>query len=128
MLSDPRRLLVKGVHDFLWVRLLDIPAAMAARRYQVDDSLVVEVADAFRPSTAGRYRIEGGPDGASCTRTTDAADLALDVTDLGALYLGGTTVTQLALAQRGAELTPGARRRADAFFGTSPLPFCRTDF
>jgi predicted acetyltransferase len=128
MLSDPRRLLVKGVHDFLWVRLLDIPIAMAARRYAVEDSLVVEVADAFRPSSAGRYRIEGGPDGASCTRSTDTADLALDVTDLGALYLGGTTATQLALAQRGEELTPGARRRADAFFASSPVPYCRTDF
>jgi predicted acetyltransferase len=128
MLADPRRMFTKGIHDFLWVRLLDIPAAMAARRYQVEDSLVVEVADAFRPGTAGRYRIEGGPDGAACARTTDAPDLSLDVTDLGALYLGGTTATELAGAQRGTELTPGARRRADAFFTTSPAPYCRTDF
>jgi len=128
LLADPRRMLTKSIHDFVWVRLLDIPAAMAARRYDVEDSLVVEVADAFRPSSAGRYRITGGPDGAECSPTTEAADLALDVTDLGALYLGGTTATQLAQAQRGEELTAGARRRADAFFATTPLPYCRTDF
>ncbi|MBV9933638.1 MAG: GNAT family N-acetyltransferase [Actinobacteria bacterium] len=128
MLSDPRRMLTKNIHDFLWVRLLDIPAAMTARRYDVEDSLVVEVADAFRPSSAGRYRITGGPGGAECARTTDDADLALDITDLGALYLGGTTATQLAQAQRGQELTAGARGRADRFFATSPLPYCRTDF
>jgi predicted acetyltransferase len=128
MLTDPRRMVTKGMHDFLWVRLLDIPAAMSARRYQVEDSLVIEVTDAFRPGTAGRYRIGGSPDGAACARTTDDADLVFDVTDLGALYLGGTTATQLAQAQRGAELTPGARRRADVFFATSPLPYCRTDF
>lgn len=128
MLADPRRMVTKAVHDFLWVRLLDVPAALSARRYQVEDSLVVELTDVFRPATAGRYRITGSPDGAECTRTTDDADLALDVTDLGALYLGGTTATQLALAQRGEELTAGARRRADVFFTTSPVPYCRTDF
>jgi predicted acetyltransferase len=121
-------MVTKGMHDFLWVRLLDVPAAMAARRYDVEDSLVVELTDPFRPAVAGRYRITGGPDGAECARTTDDADLALDVTDLGALYLGGTTATQLAQAQRGAELTAGACRRADVFFATSPVPYCRTDF
>lgn len=128
MLSDPRRMVTRNMHDFLWVRLLDIPTALSSRRFQVDDSLVVDVTDAFRPVTAGRYRITGGPDGAECTRTDDDADLALDITDLGALYLGGTTATQLAQAQRGQELTPGARRRADVFFPSSPAPYCRTDF
>jgi predicted acetyltransferase len=128
MLADPRRLRVTDRADFLWVRLLDIPAALAARRYQVEDGLVLDVADAFRPAVAGRYRVDGGPDGAQCARSTATPDLSVDVTDLGAMYLGGVTATELATAGRIEERTPGALRRADAFFASSPAPFCRTDF
>lgn len=77
---------------------------------------------------AGRYRLDGGPDGAECRRTTDAADLSLTAEDLGALYLGGTAASTLAAAGRVAEHRPGALAEADAFLGSSPLPFCRTHF
>jgi predicted acetyltransferase len=127
-LADPRRLRVTEVGDQLWVRLLDLPGALAARRYAVDDGLVLEVSDALRPRNQGRFRLEGGPDGATCEPTTAEPDLALDVADVGAAYLGGASLVSLARAERVAERTPGALLRADRMFAASPPPICTTHF
>lgn len=128
MLVDPRRLRVTAVSDFLWVRVLDVAGALAARRYAIAGSLVLEVTDTFRPATAGRYRLEGGPDGAECRRTTDEPDLILAVDDLGALYLGGVVATSLAAAGRVTERRAGSLARADAMLASNPRPFSRTGF
>ena len=127
-LADPRRLRVADVGDHLWVRLLDLPGALAARRYAVEGTLVLEVTDPLRPRNQGRFRLEGGPDGAVCEPTRAEPDLALDVADVGAAYLGGTSLVSLARAERVAELTPGALLRAERMFATVPPPFCTTHF
>lgn len=127
-LADPRRLRTTRLHDFLWARIVDVPAALAARRYGTDDRLLVEVADAFRPQTSGTYAVEGGPAGAVCERAGGEADLALGIAELGAVYLGGERPSVLARAGRVVERTPGALRRADAFFASEPAPFCSTHF
>jgi len=127
-LADPRRLRVTEVGDQLWVRLLDLPGALAARRYAVDDALTLEVSDALRPRNQGRFRLEGGPDGATCEPTTAEPDLALDVADVGAAYLGGASLASLARAERVAERTPGALLRADRMFAAAPPPICTTHF
>jgi predicted acetyltransferase len=127
-LADPRRLRITDVGDHLWVRLLDVPGALAARRYAVADTLVLEVTDALRPRNQGRFRLEGGPDGASCEPTAAPPDLALDVADLGAAYLGGTSLVSLARAERVGERTPGALIRAERMFASSPGPICTTYF
>ena len=127
-LADPRRLRVTEVGDQLWVRLLDLPGALAARRYAVDDALVLEVTDAVRPRNQGRFRLQGGPGGAACEPTSAAPDLALDIADLGAAYLGGASLASLARAERVAELTRGALLRADRMFAASPSPVCTTHF
>jgi predicted acetyltransferase len=127
-LADPRRLRVTEVGDQLWVRLLDLPGALAARRYAVEGSLVLEVTDALRPRNQGRFRLEGGPDGAACAPVSADPDLALDVVDLSAAYLGGVSLASLARAERVAELTPGALLRADRMFAADPPPICTTHF
>jgi predicted acetyltransferase len=127
-LADPRRLQVTHVGDQLWVRLLDVPGALTARRYAVPGSLVLEVSDALRPRNQGRFRLEGGPDGATCVPVGASPDLALDVADLGAAYLGGASLATLARAERVAELTPGALLQADRMFAASPPPTCTTHF
>ena len=127
-LADPRRLQTGHVGDHLWVRLLDIGAAMEARSYLVQDSLVLEVADPFRPASGGRWRLEAGPAGAACTRTEDAADVALGVTDLGATYLGAVRPTTLARAGRAVERTPGALARLDLLLSWSVEPWCASAF
>ncbi len=58
-----------------------------------DGEVVLEVADAFCPWNEGRWR--GTPAGTE--RTEAAADLRLDPTGLGSVYLGGFT---LALVRR----------------------------
>jgi predicted acetyltransferase len=127
-LADPRRYRVESVADSVWVRLVDIPAALAARRYTADGEVVVEVHDAFRPANDGRYVVEGGPEGAICARTTEDPDIAVAVDGLGAAYLGGVRFHTLAAAGRAEERKPGGLRRADAMFVSDAAPLCRSGF
>jgi predicted acetyltransferase len=119
--GDPRRL---GSHfaDGLWVRVVDLPAALAARRYATEVDVVLEVSDPLLAENAGRWRITGGPTGATCERTTAAADLACDIVDVGAVYLGGTSLAALAGAGRIHELRPGALDAASPAFGWHRMP------
>ena len=64
----------------------------------------------------------------SCEPTSASPDLALDVADLGAAYLGGAKLTSPARAERVAELTSGALLRADRMFIAHPAPICTTHF
>jgi predicted acetyltransferase len=127
-LHDPRRLRVRQLRDHLWLRVLDVAAALSARTYGTDDALVLELHDEFRPDNTGCWRVDGGPDGAGCTRTDRDADLALSAADLGALYLGGVPASTLAAAGRVRELTTGAIARADSMFPVHPSPWCTTHF
>ena len=70
MVNEPRRL-AASLADALWLRVVDVPAALAARRYAADVDLVVEVTDELIPANAGRWRLIGGPDGARCESTVD---------------------------------------------------------
>jgi predicted acetyltransferase len=123
LLSEPRRLRMQ-ISDALWVRLVDVGAALSRRGYAGPGSLVIEVMDEFCPWNTGRFRIADG----RAERTTDEPDLALDVEALGALYLGGFSATQLALAGRVAERRPGALRRADVLLRGERAPWCPETF
>lgn len=133
LLPDGRALQQTTANDGLWVRLLDVPAALGARRYAVPDRLVFEVVDDdIGGFAAGRYVLEGGPDGAKCLPSTvDSADLRVHQRALAAAYLGGTSLRGLptgAITGRVDELSPGAVRRADAMFATPLAPWCATGF
>jgi predicted acetyltransferase len=110
--------------DALWVRLVDVGAALAARTYSRDVDVVLEVADATCGWNARRWRLAAGPDGATCAPTGDRADLALDVRALGSAYLGGQTLTALAGAGAVEELAPGALPAAAAAFASPVAPYC----
>ena len=127
-LADPRRMQVQHVLDHLWVRILDVPAALEARRYPVAGSVVIEVTDAFRPAAGGRFRLEGGPLAATCARTDEPADVALAAPDLGAVYLGGVRPSTLARAGRVEERTRGALARLDVLLSWHGSPWCATAF
>ncbi|MET8830380.1 GNAT family N-acetyltransferase [Streptomyces sp. NPDC004610] len=119
--SDVRRLGV-GLKDSAHVRLVDVGAALAARTYAVPVDLVLDVEDAFCPWNAGRWRLTGDAGGASCAPTTDAADLALSVRELGSAYLGGTSLAALAGAGLVREVRDGALAAASAAFGPGGGP------
>ncbi|MEU2775143.1 GNAT family N-acetyltransferase [Streptomyces sp. NPDC007162] len=122
LVSDIRRCRTR-VRDMGYVRLVDVGAALAARTYQAPVDVVLEVADAFCPWNARRWRLTGDAKGASCERTRDAAELALSVRELGTAYLGGVSLLSLARAGRVRELRPGALAEASVAFGSPVLPW-----
>lgn len=121
LVDEPRRL-AAHLADSLWLRLVDAPRALAARRYAASVDVVVELADAVLPANAGRWRLVGGPGGATCTPTGSPADLTMSVLDLGSAYLGGTSLSALAAAGRVRELREGTLRTAAVAFGWERLP------
>jgi predicted acetyltransferase len=122
MLAEPRRLAMR-VGDGLWLRILDVPAALTARGYNADGDMVFDISDEVLPEVAGRWRLSARGGHADVTPTNQPPDLQLDITDLGAVYLGGFTFRSLADAGRGAECTPGAIERADRLFATDRKPW-----
>jgi predicted acetyltransferase len=120
LLASPRRAQYR-IGDALWVRLVDVPAALSGRTYGADgEPLVLEVRDAICEWNDRRWRLDGGV----CERTDEESDLALDVSALGSAYLGAVSFLQLQEAQRVEELRVGAVTRADALFAWRPLPWC----
>lgn len=117
LLAEPRRMQFT-LNDGVWVRLVDVGAALSARSYG-DGEIVLEVEDAFLPENTGRWRVARG----GAERTDAAADLKLDVTGVGSVYLGGFSFTDLVLASRAVELTDGAAERGDALFATALAPW-----
>ena len=129
MLTSNRALRVRGVADAVWTRLLDVPAALAARTYAAEGRLGLAVHDEFRPHQAadGTVTLEGGPDGATVKPGGDA-DLACGVSALSAAWLGGVRWTTLARAGLVEERRAGALAHADALFASDPLPYPFTWF
>jgi predicted acetyltransferase len=118
MVADPRSLQLR-VMDGLWLRLVDVEAALRARSYADGEPVVIAVRDELCPWNQGRYRV-----GEDVSRTRSNADLELDVADLAAAYLGAFDFHRLAAADRVRELNPGALERASLLFRTPRRPYC----
>ena len=123
MVAEPRRVNLK-VRDGLWLRVLDVPAALERRGYTADGTVVLDIHDEFLPAAGGRFRLTTSGGRGTVERTQDAADIAMTAADLGAIYLGGHTLYDLARAGRTGELTPGARARADAMLHSPIRAWC----
>ena len=130
LLASPRSGLFQPTSDYVWTRLLDVPAALGARTYASIGRLVVAVHDRMRPGGAadGVFAIEGGPDGAVVATTNEVPDLTCDVTTLSTVWLGGVRWSVLASAGWVEENTAGAVSTADAMFASTPMPFPFTWF
>jgi predicted acetyltransferase len=118
LVRDPRALGMR-LGDGLWLRLVDLDAALRARSYRPGRSVVLEVSDELCPWNAGRYRV-----GDDAGRTEDTADLALDVSDLASAYLGGFDFHRLARAGLVDERVEGSVEAATLLFRTDLPPFC----
>ena len=119
LLAEPRRMRYR-LGDGLWVRLIDVGAALAGRSYPIEPDLVFEVRDGFCPWNEGRWHLGG----TSAERTEARPDLALDIATLGSAFLGGIGFVQLAQGGQIEELTPGAVERADSSFRHGLHPWC----
>ena len=128
--ADWRSVSVASENDYLWARLIDPISALSSRRYATDDTFSVAVDDPFLPANSGTYRITGGPSGAEVTRTNESADLAMGMTELSSLYLGGFRASTLARSGRLVGRSPEILRHADLFFGSPEglAPHCSTEF
>ena len=119
LLATPRRMRYR-MGDALWMRLVDIGAALSGRQYSADGSIVFDVSDDFCPWNEGRWKLADGV----AERTSDDADLKLPVQSLGSAFLGGVSFAGLARAGRVEELRDGAVARADALFRWERHPWC----
>jgi predicted acetyltransferase len=131
MLSDLRRAR-RIIADGLWVRVVDVPRALTQRRYSAPVDVVIEVSDEILPRNATRWRLRTQPGSggqqpglaATCEVTSAPADLSLDVSALGAAYLGGTRLGDLARAGQVTEHTPGTLALASTALSWDPAPWC----
>ena len=128
LLTNARAADVTEVGDALWVRLFDIAGALAARTYEGEGSLVLEVIDA--EATGGRHRVQldAGPEGARCLATDRSPELTLDVSALSAAYLGGPRLRDAVIATGADEHRPGALLLAERILRTADEPWCSTFF
>ena len=128
LVAEPRRLRFGSATA--WVRLVDIPAALSARRYMSDGRIVFEVSIRSDPTTTAGTSSSSRTAPVRAPRTDDKADLAGTVNVLGATYLGGTTFGQLAADQVEERIDGASRARTRCSAGhprrgrrgTSDLP------
>ncbi|MEJ3654673.1 GNAT family N-acetyltransferase [Actinomycetes bacterium KLBMP 9759] len=126
LLTDSRLVRTTGLADGLWARVLDVPAVLSARRYATEVDVVIDVEDAFL-GRGGRFRLRGGPDGATCEPTGDTAQASFGIATLGALLFGAHTPGTFA---RAGLLTadPSVVGRLNAAFVPERLPVFGTNF
>lgn len=121
---DPRTVSVEAEDDDLWVRVVDVPAALAARAYRPGGPVVVEVVDPVLEANSGRYRISG--DGAA--RCADEPAVSVDIDVLAMAYLGAWSWTTLAEAGRVRVADPAAVAALDRLFAVDRAPYTGTFF
>lgn len=134
-LADQRQLWTAEVEDRLYLRIVDVAAAFEGRGYRSAARLVLDVAPPAvsggpQDGVPGRWVLDAGPDGAACRRAGpgEEADLRLDVTALGSLYMGAYPASLLAAAGRVEELRAGSLTVADRVLTTWPAPLTVTGF
>jgi predicted acetyltransferase len=123
LLPDPRAARIVTQADFLWLRVLDVPAVLEARTYPTSGSLVLEVLDGAGLA-GGRFRLDASPSGATCAPSSESPDLTLNVRELAPLCLGDESATRLVALGRLDEHRVGAAARADGLLRTGRRPWC----
>jgi predicted acetyltransferase len=121
-MAEPRALR-SNFEDVLYVRPVDLAAALTARGYREDGRLVIDVQDDFRPANTGTYELVVEDGLGSCTRTDAEPEIACSVHTVGGTYFGGVSWGTLARAGRLEERVKGAVERADAMFRSDVAPW-----
>lgn len=119
---DPRRV-KRELADALWVRVMDVPAAVSARAYDSEGTVVFQLTDPTRPQTSGTYRLEVADGVGHCEPADALADVSFDADILGSLYLGGADAMSMAAAGR-IEGASEAVRTLHRLFRSDQPPWC----
>lgn len=126
LLGDARTLVMTQQVDFLWVRLLDVPSALTARRYAMPGEIVLEVIDeGANGFAAGRYRLRADGEYVECERTDRDPDIQMTQQALASIYLGGFRLTEMLLSGAARERTSGAVAQIDLMFSVPRPPGTR---
>lgn len=126
MLTDPYAMKTENF-DYVWFRLVDLKAALVARRYEVDGSVVVTVTDDQLDHNNGTWRIDVTDGVATVERSSATPDLTLPTDVLAALYMGGRRLPSI--VERGAVETDGdVIARVDRMFRTTIVPWTSEEF
>ena len=130
LLTNYRAASIEEQADGMFVRIHDVPAALEARTYQGEGSVVIEVIDPERPEAPERVLLDAGPDGARCTPTDRSPDLTVHLAALSAAYLGGTPpVAHRASASAApTRARAGSLARVERLLRTPDEPWCSTFF
>lgn len=130
LLTDPRALRTEAWADYLWLRLLDLPGALAARSYRSNGEVVLELEESFPEARSSCLLLSVDQPGmpVRCLVSDLPPHLRLDVSDLATAYLGGVSFSTLAAAGRVQEYRAGALEVADRLFATGRPPYCATMF
>ncbi|MGP0221323.1 MULTISPECIES: GNAT family N-acetyltransferase [unclassified Paenarthrobacter] len=128
-LEDPRCIDASDIRDMLWLRILDVPAALSSRHYPVAGRLVLQVADPLGLA-GGTWEVKAdGGASASVREVQDGQpDVSLDIADLGSIYLGAVSPVTLAAAGRIREHRSGAALEARQLFAVERPAHCLTHF
>jgi predicted acetyltransferase len=122
MLAEPRYLNFL-VSNGLWLRIVDVAAAIEARGFARDGSISIEVHDPLLEANSGTWRVEVDGGRARATKTTDDGAIRLGMPELAAVYLGQFTFVQMLAAGRVAGAAD-AVARADEMWRTDRAPWC----
>jgi predicted acetyltransferase len=125
LLADPRDCATTSVEDETWLRVLDVPAALAARRFAPAEPFLLAVRDPLLGANSGTYRVA---DGVAHRVPTGPGDLACDVAGLAMAYLGDRAPSELVATGWWTARDDGAPARADAAFAAAVSPWCGTYF
>jgi predicted acetyltransferase len=123
MLDEPGRLRLT-LSDGLWLRLIDVREALAARSYAGVGTIVLEVADPLCEWNRGCWRIEANGTDCLVSACHGPPDILLRIEDLAAVYLGAFSFMDLRHAGRLVEVSQDAGSRASALFQRSRAPWC----
>lgn len=106
---DVRRLALR-FQDHMWLRIVDVPAALEARTYQADVGLTIEVEDPLiaENSQLWRFTVAGGVAHVVRAERDAIADVRLGIQELSSAYLGGVSLESLATAGLVHEVRPGS--------------------
>jgi predicted acetyltransferase len=129
--AEPRRL-GTTMGDGLWLRIVDVAAALEGRTYGIDGhgsgKLIFELRDDYCPWNTGRWSLDVADGSGKASRTEAPADLSLAPNELASLFMGGFTATALAGSGKIEELRPGGLATADSLFPSALKPWCPQEF
>lgn len=95
LVADPRGV-TQEVHDHGWLRVLDVPVALSARRFSAPIDVVIDIEDPLG-FTEGQWRLQVDAQGVATVDRADgqAVDARLGIAALSSLYAGGVRAGSL---------------------------------